>query len=242
MYDIGLKMVVEESVDAVTAQALPDLFYDMNLRFNADAMESVDLAAGSKDSDGLVDINDCCPRECLPLPQKRLVSSARESPLKLQTAGVRQLNEDLADKKIASDPTVFGFEPDYIFYHIWGATSAFHHRHVGISRHPSMQSGVVIPCRRNTFKQVFNVTKHQKANPVKVAGLDLSRYCYNLRHSDREAWPRSNKKEGCICEIRPANDYLLPHCWLVTAGRHNSHCHSPTQKWKFNSGRYWPLS
>jgi hypothetical protein len=106
MYDIGLKIAVEDSSVEINDVTLPDLFFNMNLTLDSDVTEY----AGVVDESILPDTKDVSPHVNTPVPPKRITSSARESPLELQTAGIRQLQEDMDDKKIASDPTGFGFD------------------------------------------------------------------------------------------------------------------------------------
>ena len=129
----------------------------------------------------------------MPIPPKRIAVSARdESPPELQNAGIKHLLDDTQDSAIKSDPTVFGFDSDYIYYHVYGASSWYHQSKVGSTKDGSVD---LLVRKRRTFKQVFHITEHRKADPKKIAGLDLLQYSYKLRASDKALWPRSDEKK-----------------------------------------------
>jgi hypothetical protein len=197
MFDIGLK--IDSSSDNNVPE-LQDLTYNMTLvdLTDDDSVEStsdfcwniVDEVNddGSFDKDA-VSLEDYTP----PLPPKRISFSARESPMALQTTGIRQIEDDVSTKKIVSQPTIFGFNYHYIFRHVWGATSPIHHRRVGSSSTPVGSNAIT--CCRITFKQVFKITEKKKGNPGKVNGLDLKKYTYTVRSKDKAVWPKSNEKK-----------------------------------------------
>ena len=201
MFDIGWKLPIEQFDDGefIDDDAVPvvddgdiDIFYEMNLGTHDSDVESTEESLVADEADALALDDDDGSEEITPIPPKRIVFSARESPPDLQNAGIKQLLDDTQDSTIKSDPIVFGFDTDYMYYHVYGASSRYHQSRVGSTKDGS----VALPVRkRRTFKQVFNITEQRKAIPKKIAGLDLLQYTYKLRVSDKALWPRSNEKK-----------------------------------------------
>jgi hypothetical protein len=117
------------------------------------------------------------------------------------------LLDDSQDAKIKSYPTVFGFEPDYKFFHVWGSSCGHDHRQVGSTKDGLSDLPDSATRRRRTLKEVFNITEHQKVNPTKILGLDLERFNYPLRVSDRIIWPQSNEKK--VASVKTAYQMVI---------------------------------
>ena len=214
MFDIALKL------DSTLDDGAPDelgnqeaetshIFYDMNLPDNQGQISGGQsenepstfvVEADAQDRD-LSDDGSVLAISA-PIPPKRVVFSARESPKALQIAGIRHLQEDIDDNKIGSDPKVFGFGSHYIFHHVWGATSARHHQQVGSSSTPAS----VDSSSPSTFKNVFKITEKKKGAPVKAIGVDLSKYSYQVRTSDKAIWPQSNEKK--VASVKSARQMV----------------------------------
>ena len=189
MFDIGWKLPIEQLDDSecgggdvapVVDDGAANIFYEMNLGMQDSDVKTTEESQAAVEDALSVD-DDGSEEECMPIPPKRIVFSARESPPDLQNAGIKQLLDDTQDSTIKSDPIAFGFDFDYVYYHVYGASSKYHQSRVGSTKDGS----VYLPVRkRRTFKQVFHITEHRKADPKKIAGLDLLQYSVENRESD----------------------------------------------------------
>ena len=196
MFDIGWKLPSSKSDagdssidDDAASDAADSIDYQMNLRTvpGSSSYNTIGVDEGLEKSDDESVSSDAC----VSIPLKRITFSARESPMRLQRAGIKQLLDESQDSNTKSDPTVFGFDSDYSYLHVVGVSSRYHQGRVG-----STKDGFVGQStrKRRTFKDVFNIKEHRKAKPAKILGLDLDQYSYRLRVSDKSIWPRSNEK------------------------------------------------
>ena len=215
MFDIGmnLDLGLDEMSPGDEAE-LPGLFYEMDLvepaatlaaahedRLHSDSESSATSKGPNMSMDDAGGFLD----EFEPIPPKRIAFSARESPKILQARGIGHVQDDVENKKILSDPVIFGFNSDYRYFHIFGATSELHQRQVGSDRNSSLAP--ITPRQRRTFKSVFKVTESRKGNPPKIPGLNLSKYTYPLRVTDKAIWPRSNEKK--VASVKSASQMFI---------------------------------
>ena len=202
MYDIGWKLPSGKSGtgdlcidDDAASDAADSIDYQMNLRMELGSSSCNTLGANEEleKSDDESDSSDAC----VSIPLKCITFSARESPMRLQHAGIKQLLDESQDSNTKSDHTVFGFDSDYSYLHVIGVSSRYHQGRVGSTKVGFVDQS---PRKHRTFKEVFNIKEHWKAKPAKILGLDqilgldLEQYSYRLRVSDKSIWPRSNEK------------------------------------------------
>ena len=197
MFDVGWKLPSSKSdagdssvdEDAASDAAEDSTDHQMNLR--PDLGSSSNTALGVDEGLEKSDDESVASDAFVSAPLKRVTFSARESPMRLQRAGVKQLLDESQDSNTQSDPTVFGFDSDCSHSHVVGVSSRCHQGRVG-----GTKDGFVghSSRKRRTFKEVFNTKEHRKAKPAKILGLDLDQCSYHLRVSDKSVWPRSNEK------------------------------------------------